>query len=66
MSHKQITNLLLMMMTIAGSEKRTGETAIVTGGSRGIGAAVVKSLLQSDMHVIIGSISKTLLSKIHI
>ncbi|OXA55353.1 retinol dehydrogenase 11 [Folsomia candida] len=34
--------------------KRTGETAIVTGGARGIGVEVVKQLLQADMRVIIG------------
>lgn len=32
---------------------RTGSVAVVTGGARGIGACVVKKLLQCDMHVII-------------
>jgi 3-oxoacyl-ACP reductase-like protein len=41
-----------------GNEKRTGETAVITGGSRGIGAAVVRKLLQCDMHVIIGTFKK--------
>jgi 3-oxoacyl-ACP reductase-like protein len=31
------------------------KVAIVTGGSRGIGAEVVKKLLQCDMEVIIGN-----------
>lgn len=34
--------------------------AIVTGGSRGIGAEVVKQLLQCDMEVIIGKLFKLL------
>ncbi|KAK0076579.1 hypothetical protein PV325_005167 [Microctonus aethiopoides] len=33
---------------------KTGCVAVVTGGSRGIGASVVKMLLQCDMNVIIG------------
>ncbi|KAK0167577.1 hypothetical protein PV327_004956 [Microctonus hyperodae] len=33
---------------------KTGCVAVVTGGSRGIGASVVKMLLQCDMDVIIG------------
>ncbi|XP_046422786.1 dehydrogenase/reductase SDR family member on chromosome X-like isoform X1 [Neodiprion fabricii] len=33
--------------------KKAGKVAIVTGGSRGIGVAVVKMLLQCDMEVII-------------
>ncbi|XP_015603425.1 dehydrogenase/reductase SDR family member on chromosome X [Cephus cinctus] len=33
--------------------RKTGKIAIVTGGSRGIGATVVKMLLQCDMEVII-------------
>lgn len=32
------------------------KVAIVTGGSRGIGAEVVKKLLQCDMEVIIGEL----------
>lgn len=32
---------------------KPGKTAIITGGSRGIGAAVVKKLLQCDMNVVI-------------
>lgn len=31
-----------------------GRVAIVTGGSRGIGAEIVRMLLQCDMEVIIG------------
>ncbi|KAF5296970.1 hypothetical protein FQR65_LT10122 [Abscondita terminalis] len=31
----------------------TGRNALITGGARGIGAEVVKSLLQHDLHVII-------------
>jgi len=34
--------------------KRTGQVAIVTGGSRGIGGIVVRKMLECDMHVIIG------------
>lgn len=30
------------------------ETVVITGGTRGIGAEVVKKLLQCNMHVIIG------------
>ncbi|KAK4887611.1 hypothetical protein RN001_003882 [Aquatica leii] len=32
----------------------SGRTALITGGARGIGAEVVKKLLQRDLHVIIG------------
>lgn len=35
-------------------QERTGEVAVITGGARGIGAEVVKQLLQCNMHVIIG------------
>lgn len=35
--------------------KRAGDTAVITGGSRGIGAEVVKQLMILDMHVIIGN-----------
>lgn len=38
------------------------KVAIVTGGSRGIGAEVVKKLLQCDMEVIIGELFTKLLS----
>lgn len=34
--------------------QKTGEVAVVTGGARGLGAVLVKQLLQCDMHVIIG------------
>ncbi|XP_075235277.1 polyprenol dehydrogenase-like [Lycorma delicatula] len=34
--------------------RKTGEFAVITGGARGLGAVVVKKLLQCDMHVIIG------------
>lgn len=33
---------------------KSGITAIVTGGSRGIGAEVVRMFMECDMHVIIG------------
>ncbi|XP_054263405.1 dehydrogenase/reductase SDR family member on chromosome X-like [Macrosteles quadrilineatus] len=33
---------------------RSGDVAVITGGARGIGAAVVKKLLQCEMHVVIG------------
>jgi len=35
-------------------QKRSGSTAVITGGARGIGSEVVKQLLALDMHVIIG------------
>lgn len=35
-------------------QERMGEIAVITGGARGIGAEVVKQLLQCNMHVIIG------------
>lgn len=34
--------------------QRNGKTAVITGGSRGIGAEVVKMLIQCDIHVVIG------------
>lgn len=34
--------------------KNDGKRAIVTGGSRGIGLEIVKNLLESGYHVIIG------------
>jgi len=33
---------------------RPGDVVVVTGGTRGIGASVVKMFLQAHMHVIIG------------
>jgi len=39
-----------------GNESKVGETAVVTGGSRGVGASLVKTLLQANMHVIIGKL----------
>lgn len=33
---------------------RSGQIAVVTGGSRGLGLHVVRMLLQCNMHVIIG------------
>ncbi|KAL0272735.1 UNVERIFIED_CONTAM: hypothetical protein PYX00_005596 [Menopon gallinae] len=33
---------------------KTGEVAVITGGTKGIGYEVVKKLLECDMHVIIG------------
>lgn len=37
-------------------EKRSGDVAVITGGARGIGAEVVKQLLQCEMHIIIGKL----------
>lgn len=37
---------------------KSGEVAIITGGSRGLGIDVVKMLMQCDMHVIIGKYKK--------
>ncbi|KAK5644185.1 hypothetical protein RI129_008030 [Pyrocoelia pectoralis] len=42
---KEISKELLMS---------TGKIALITGGTRGIGAQVVKKLLERDLHVIIG------------
>jgi hypothetical protein len=33
---------------------KVGEVAVITGGARGIGVAVVKKLLQCGIHVVIG------------
>jgi hypothetical protein len=33
---------------------KLGEVAVITGGARGIGVEVVKTLLQCGMHVVIG------------
>jgi len=40
---------------------KPNKVAIVTGGSKGIGAEVVKKLLQCDMEVIIGELFTKLL-----
>lgn len=36
------------------SKQVQGQTVVITGGSRGIGAAITKQCLQLDMNVIIG------------
>ncbi|CAG0914951.1 unnamed protein product [Notodromas monacha] len=41
---------------VSAPESRAGNVAVVTGGSCGIGLAVVKSLVQNGMHVIVGTL----------
>jgi len=41
-------------LLIIDTEKRPGDVVVITGGARGIGAEVVKMLLQLDMHVVMG------------
>lgn len=48
------------MLLIPEFPQMPGRVAIVTGGSRGIGAEVVRMLLQCDMEVIIGNYPRTM------
>lgn len=49
--------LLNLIFCFAELEIKSGKTAVITGGTRGIGLEVIKMLLQCDMNVVIGKIN---------
>lgn len=54
-------NLLTDNILFSDLPSKPDKVAIVTGGSKGIGAEIVKKLLQCDMEVIIGKLFTKLL-----
>ncbi len=45
----------MIIINVIVQPRGNTETVVITGGTRGIGAEVVKKLLQCNMHVIIGN-----------